>query len=45
MRKMEQHRQVDILEESEKPSEKVIKQKARGRPANKKKTTRGTVAV
>jgi hypothetical protein len=45
MRKMEQHRQVDILEESEKPSEKVIKQKARGRPVNKKKTTRGTVAV
>lgn len=46
MKKMEQHRQVDdILEESEKPSEKVIKQKARGRPVNKKKTTRGTVAV
>ena len=41
MKKMKQHRQNDdILEESEKPSEKVIKQKVRGRPANKKKTTR-----
>lgn len=45
MKKMDQNKYANSVEESEKPSEKVIKQKPRGRPATKKKTTRGIVAV
>ena len=50
MKKMDANKNInsidDLLEETEKPSEKVIKQKPRGRPAAaKKKNTRGIVAV
>jgi hypothetical protein len=46
MRKMDENRYANSIDdiETDKPSEKVIKQKPRGRPANKKKT-RGIVAV
>ena len=49
MKKMDANKNInsidDLLEETDKQSEKVIKQKPRGRPAAKKKTTRGIVAV